>query len=167
MMKKYSEYLFGDILVQYRLNEADEMSLSVVPAALKDRVLEKPHKPGPLAELHARGDRLPDGYGNGHTLAGTSHLKFISQVLEGDTVVTTVGDGCGRTVYHRLRYEEGLQALRVSTVFENTGDAPVVLNLLSSLNLGGITPFTEGDAAGALYLHRILSMWSAEGRLKT
>ena len=167
MMKKYSEYLFGDILVQYRLNDADEMSLSVVPAVLKDRVLEKPHKPGPLAELHARGDRLPDGYGNGHTLAGTSHLKFISQVLEGDTVVTTVGDGSGRTVYHRLRYEEGLQALRVSTVFENTGDAPVVLNLLSSLNLGGITPFTEGDASGALYLHRILSMWSAEGRLKT
>ena len=99
-MKKYSEYLFGDILVQYRLNEADEMSLSVVPAALKDRVLEKPHKPGPLAELHARGDRLPDGYGNGHTLAGTSHLKFISQVLEGDTVVTTVGDGTGRIGCH-------------------------------------------------------------------
>ena len=43
----------------------------------------------------------------------------------------------------------------------------MTLDLLSSLNLSGITPFTEGDAAGSLFLHRVRSMWSAEGRLQT
>ncbi len=169
-MKPISEFRLGDIILSYIKDERDQMSLRIIPAGMKSRVLDKAYQPEPLVQLHARGDHLPAGYGSGHTLACTSAtdaLKLVSQQQKGNTVITTVSDGNGRTVHHRVLWEEGRQALVVSCMFENTGNRPVTLNLLSSVNLSGITPFTEGDASGALILHRISSMWSAEGRLRS
>ena len=169
-MKRYSEYSLGDMLLVYTLDEQNRMGMTLIPSALKDRAAEKDYTPEPLVQIHARGDHLPNGYGNGHTLAASSAtdaLKFVSQVREGNTILTTVSDGAGRTVRHRAAWEEGLQAIIVSCEFENTGDRPVILDLLSSANLSGITPFTEGAAPGALLLHRIGSAWSAEGRVIT
>ena len=169
-MKPYSHFVFGDMRLCYALDDQRRMSMTLVPEALADRVSEKEYAPEPLVQLHVRGDRMPNGYGNGHTLACTpasDALQFVSQKREGNTVTTTVADGGGRTVRHQVRWAEDLQALVVSCVFENTGDRPVTLDLLSSANLSGITPFTPGDAAGAVFLHRIRSMWSAEGRLQT
>ena len=169
-MKRYSEFRFGDMLLVYYTDGQDRVSMSLVPAALADRMLEKEYRPEPLVQVHAKGDQLPNGYGNGHTLACTpasDALRLVFQRREGNTVLTALADGTGRIVRHKVRWEEGLQAVTVSCEFENTGEKPVVLDLLSSVNLSGITPFTEGDAAGALYLHRIRSMWSAEGRMQT
>ncbi len=169
-MKRYSEYSLGDMLLVYTLDEQNRMGMTLIPSALKDRAAEKDYTPEPLVQIHARGDHLPNGYGNGHTLAtssATDALKFVSQVREGNMILTTVSDGTGRTVRHRAAWEDGLQAIIVSCEFENTGDKPVTLDLLSSANLSGITPFTEGAAPGALLLHRIGSAWSAEGRVIT
>lgn len=169
-MKRFSEFRFGDMLLSYFLDENSRMTLRLIPAALEEKVTEKKFAAEPLVQLHARGDQLPNGYGNGHTLATTSAsyaLAFVSQRQEGETVETVLSDGKGRTVMHRAQWSTGLQAVVFSTVFENTGDMPVTLNLLSSVNIGCVTPFTEGDACGALRLHRIRSMWSAEGRLQT
>ena len=169
-MKRYSEYMAGDMLLTYQTDEEDRVSMSLVPASMAGRMLTKEYNPEPIVQIHARGDRLPNGYGNGRTLACTTAsaaMRLVCQGREGNTVFTTLADGTGRIVHHRVRWEEGLQALIVSSVFENTGEKPVVLDLLSSVNLSGITPFTEGDAAGALRLHRIRSMWSAEGRVQT
>ena len=169
-MKRYSEYQFGDMLLCYDLDDSLCMSMTLIPAVMKEQQTEKTYHPEPMIQIHARGDQLPNGYGNGHTLAcspASSALKFVSQKRERNTVITLAADDRGRTVRHRVRWEEGLQALTVSCEFENTGDRPVTLNLLSSVNLSGITPFTPGDASGALFLHRIRSMWSAEGRVQT
>ena len=169
-MKKIDGFLLGDMLLSYFLDEAGCVSMTIIPAGMRDRLSEKKYHPEPLVQIHARGDHFANGYGNGHTLAGTSAseaLKFVRQEREDSTVTTTVADGNGRTVHHQVTWAEGLQAVTVRSVFENTGKEPVTLNLLSSLNLSGITPFAAGDAAGKLKLHRIGSAWSAEGRLKT
>ena len=169
-MKRYSEFVMGDMILSYTLDDRQRVGMALIPAALKGKTMEKEYSPEPLVQIHARGDHFANGYGNGHTLATTSAtdaLKFVSQEKEGNTVVTTVSDGKGRTVRHRVVWEEGLQAVIVSCTFENRGTGPVVLDLLSSVNLSGITPFTDGDASGSLFLHRIRSMWSAEGRLQT
>ncbi len=168
-MKHYSEIQLGDMLLTYDRDGQNCVSMSLIPASMKDRVTEKDYYPEPLVQIHARGDQFPNGYGNGHTMACTpasTAMKFVSQSREENTVVTVLSDGKGRTVRHRVRWEEGLQAVIVSCEFENTGDKAVMLDLLSSVNLSGMTPFTEGDAAGALFLHRIRSMWSAEGRIQ-
>ena len=169
-MKRYSEYRFGDLLATWWLDRENHMGLTLIPEGMEDRVKANRHTLEPLVQLHARGDQLPNGYGNGHTLAvttATDALRFVDQRRDGHAVVTELADETGRTVFHTLRWEEGLEALRVSVRFENRSGKPVTLDLLSSLNLGGITPFSDGDAHGQLLLHRAGSAWSAEGRLIT
>ena len=169
-MKQYSEYRFGDMLAAWWLDEKDHMGMTLIPAEMKDRVREHRHTLEGLVQIHARGDQLPNGYGNGSTLAtttATDALRFVSQKKDGDTVVTELADETGRTVFHTLKWEKGLEALRVSVRFENRTGKPVTLDLISSLNMGGITPFAEDDAPGTLLLHRARSAWSAEGRLLT
>ncbi|MBP3649958.1 MAG: alpha-galactosidase [Clostridia bacterium] len=165
-----NQYQLGDQLLRYHLNDKGQVGLCLIPAGREQDVLDKDWAMEPLVQLHARGDQLPNGYGNGHTMALTpasDRMHYVSQQQEGDTIATTLRDDTGRTVIHKVRWHEGLQALRVTTVFQNQSDAPVQLNLLSSVNLGWITPFTEGAASGALQVHRARSAWSAEGRLQT
>lgn len=169
-MRKYSEFVFSDLVLEYFLDDKNGMSMRLLPAEKKDSVIGKACAPEPLAQLHARGDALPGGYGSGHTLAASPAsfaLAFVSQSQAGDTVETVLESPSGRAVTHRAQWLEGTRALIVSCVFENRGDAPVTLELLSSVNFGGITPFTPGDASGKLFVHRVRSMWSAEGRLQT
>ena len=169
-MPVFSEFVFGDMLLRYVLDGRGMPSMLLIPAAMRDSVLDKPFAPEPLVQLHVRGGALPNGYGNGHTLATTaasSAFTFVSQTRNGDTIETRIKDGADRAITHRAQWLPGTQALIVSAVFENTGDRPVTLDLLSSVNLGGVTPFQPGDAAGCLRLHRVRSMWSAEGRPQT
>ena len=169
-MKRFSEYRFGDMLVTWWLDDKEHMGMTLIPADMADRVREHEHALEGLVQIHARGDQLPNGYGNGSTLAtttATDRMKFVSQAREGNAVTTELADETGRTVFHTLRWDEGAEALRVSVRFENRTGKPVILDLLSSLNFGGVTPFSDGDAHGELLLHRAGSAWSAEGRLIT
>ena len=116
-MEKYSEYRFGDMLAAWWLDEQNHMGMTLIPAEMKEQVKEHKHTLEPLVQLHARGDQLPNGYGNGHTLATTTAtdvLRFVSQAKNGNTVVTELADETGRTVFHTLRWEEGLEALRAA-----------------------------------------------------
>ena len=170
MRKQYSEYRFGDMTVIWWLDEQDHMGMTLIPAEMRDQVRDHDHALEGLVQLHAAGDKLPGGYGNGSTLAttpATDRLKFVRQTRNEGTVVTELADDTGRTVFHTLRWEAGLEALRVTTRFENRTGKPVTLDLLSSLNFGDVTPFAADDAHGTLLLHRAASAWSAEGRLKT
>ena len=112
-MKCYSQFTFGDLLLSYDLDKAGCVSMSVLPAGMEGQVLQKEFHPEPLVQLHARGDSFPNGYGNGHTMACSSAseaLKFVSQNREGNTVTTTVSDGKGRTVRHRVSWAEPFPA---------------------------------------------------------
>ena len=167
MMTKLSEFTLGDMLLTYWTDGAERVSMTLIPASMADRRIEKECSPEPLAQLHAEGDPLPNGYGNGVTLACTrasDSPRFKAQEREGDEILTTLADAEGREVVHRVRWMEGWKGIEVRTVFVNGTGQPLRLDLLSSVNLGGITPFEEGDTPDTLYLHRFLSAWSAEGR---
>ncbi len=167
-MKKFSEFYFGDIQVRYYLDDANHIGMMLVPKGMEDKVVENEHPLEPLVEVHEKGGHLPSGYGNGMTMAttvATGNLKFASQTKEGDTVVTKLSDGAGRDAIHFLKGGEGLQALRSYVTFENNTKETVELDLLSSLNFGEVTPFTDDDASGKLNLCRARSFWSAEGRM--
>lgn len=169
-MKIFSEHTLGDMLLQYLINDQGQAGMRLVPLTMKEKILEKEGALESLVQCHVRGDALPNGYGSGHTLAttpSTACMRLSGQEKEGDAIVTTLSDGGGRIIRHRLRWHPGLQAVRITTVFENQTASPLTLDLLTSANLGGITPFTPGDAAGAIRIHRIRSAWSAEGRLQT
>ena len=169
-MSILSEFRLDDMLLRYLTDEVGHVGMQLIPVSKAGDVLEKRWSLEPLVQCHVRGDQLPNGYGNGHTMAttpATDCMKLVKQEQASDTIITTLTDGAGRTVYHRLTWREGLQAVHVSTVFSNTGSVPLTLDMLTSANIGQITPFTPGDAHGALLLHRVRSAWSAEGRLQT
>ena len=169
-MKAIDRFALGDMRLTYWLDDDNHVGLELIPDALADKALEKRGALESLVQLHVRGDSLPNAYANGQTMAlseSTARMRYVSQARQGDTIVTMLSDGAGRLVRHYATWREGLQALRVSTEFENATDAPLTLDLLSSFSLGGLTPFVADDAPGALLLHRARSAWSAEGRLDT
>ena len=64
-MKRFAEYNLGDMLLVYTLDEENRMSMMLIPAALKNKVLEKPYTPEPLVQIHARGDICPTATATG------------------------------------------------------------------------------------------------------
>ena len=98
-MKRYSEYTFGDMMLIYSLDEQQRMSLMLIPEKLKGRMLTKEYQPEPIVQIHAQGDRFPNGYGNGHTMACTSATDA--------TVKTDSGKDCGRTCRVRFAFSDG------------------------------------------------------------
>ena len=63
-----NQYQLGDHLLRYHLNDKGQVGLCLIPAGREQDVLDKDWAIEPLVQLHARGDQLPNGYGNGHTL---------------------------------------------------------------------------------------------------
>lgn len=166
-MEKLAEYCLGDMALIYTIDESQHVGMSLTPWEMRSAVDAKQCAVDQLAQVYLRGDPLPNSYANGHTLAWsgtTARLRYESQRTDGDAVETVLTDVRGLRVIHRAAWHAGCEALRVTTAVENGGHVPMVVELLSSVNLSGMTPFAPDDASGQLVLHRARSMWSAEGR---
>lgn len=116
----------------------------------------------------------PGGYAGGVSLRQSEsarQMRFANQTVHADgnqTLVSTefqAGHRC--KAIHRLSWRKGGRTVRSSVCFQNTSAEAVTLEMLSSFSLGGITPYTPGDAHDTLKIHRIRSVWSMEGRLQS
>src|ERR1035437_3446885 len=128
----------------------------------------------PLVQFKLVGEAYPGAFAQGHTLRNSgsvAQFKSVEQnVLKEPNRVVIVtklsrADGCA--VEHRLSHREGDLAFEISSSFTNGSAKPVMLEMLSSFSLGGLTPFAPDDAPGRLRVHRFRSAWSAEGRLES
>ena len=167
-MNQFSQYTLGDMRLSYWTDDQNHVGMRLVPLAKESEIAEKNCKLEPLVQLYVRGDKLPASYGNGRTMSGsdsTARMKLVSQNEQDGKVVTVLSDSAGRTVRHTAAWHEGLQALRVWSEFVNETGEALTLEMLSSMSLGGLTPFDAGDAPGALWVHRAKSSWSMEGRI--
>ncbi len=186
---------FADITVRYPLDPVTgRVGLQILPTALKDRQVARRATlrgeafidvlPGedawpacvidPLAQVKILGDPYTSGFATGHTMRNSPSaegFRFDKQdVREADgrtTIVTTLLDGRGHRIEHRLAHHAGVAALESSVEFFNDSDRPVTLEMLASFSLGDITPFAPDDAPERLRVHRFRTGWSAEGRLET
>ncbi|MEH7414477.1 glycoside hydrolase family 36 protein [Neobacillus drentensis] len=123
-------------------------------------------------QLKLIGDSYPGGFSHGYTMRNSGSVEALifdeQYKIEQDdslTVVSVWRHPSSCRVEHHLTWNPGYQALESSTVIRNEGVSPITLEMLSSFSMTGLTPFSEGDAPESLILHRILSSWSAEGRL--
>ena len=57
--------------------------------------------------------------------------------------------------------------VRISCTFENQSKRDCCLEMFESFSLGGLSPYMQGDGNGTLWLHRVRSVWSQEGRHET
>lgn len=175
-VKLYRDVPLGDMLARYYLDSGSgNMELQLLPAGMPALARDaKRQEIDSMIQVKLAGDAYPGGYAGGGTLRQSEsvrQLRFSEQTVEETaegTVVTTAfqaGHGCAAA--HRLVWRTGERTVRSGVSFRNCSDEAVKLELLSSFSLGGITPYTPGDAHGALKIHRVRSVWSMEGRLQS
>lgn len=192
-MREYlSVHTLGDTLVRYPIDRrSGRIGLELVPLALVEKTVESRESlrgeafidvmPGDdawlarpidsLVQLKLVGDEYPGAFAQGHTMRNSgsvSAFRYGSQEVEylegARIIITRLCHESGCRLVHRLGWKEIDAAFTISTSFINDSDNPVMLEMLSSFSLCGITPFHEADAPGRLRIHRFRSVWSAEGR---
>lgn len=166
-MKLLARYDLKTISALYVTRE-DVVGLLLVPTNRIDEIVwHRPCRLEPLLQFRLVGDEFDGGYQNGLSLragGGTSRLRFVGQEKRGDVVATTLTDGRGHTLVHRLRLLMEHDAVRSSVELVNDSGEEARVELLTSFALGCLSPFDEGESE--LFLHRCQSFWSAEGRHK-
>lgn len=190
-MQILSEHDLGDIRVRYLIDPANgQVGLHLHPSSLsssltthRDFVFKVPGPDGwnppaitvdSLAQIKIAGDPAPGAFASGHTMrqsASCLRFRFDKQDVESGgsvtKIITTLRSSEGLVLNHLLSWQHEDAAFEITTRFTNDSPAPVVLEMLSSFSLGGITPFAADDAPGRLVAHRFHSYWSAEARLET
>jgi alpha-galactosidase len=182
----------GDFTATYSLSELNHLvGLRLLPLEKADAVktprvyLETPEVlalplPSPLrasngetsfVQLKLAEDGSTFGFGAGRTMRNNptvEALRFRAQTVaerpDGFTVTTELTGSHDFICQHILTYRDGDQAVTVETRFTNTGSTPLTLEMLSSFEMSGISPFDSEDCIERLNVHRFRSFWSAEGR---
>lgn len=175
--KQISSCQIGDMVVKYELEEESGLAgFSVIPAGMDGMELieDKEYHVASMVQLKLTGDAQAGDYGNGFTYRSceTSRVfrydsQTIAQTEEKTVIDTLLRDKRGYVVHHIVTYYEGDKSFECHSVFKNESNHAVTLEMLTSFELGNITPFVENDAYGALLVHRLRSKWSGEGRLHT
>lgn len=155
--------------------ETGAAGLTLIPFGMSPLPFEsKKQRVDSMVQLKRAGSPYPGAFSGGVTLRNspdTAALHLVDQQVgmpaPGQAELrTTLEDGHGGRVLHRLRWTGG-PFLLCDTEFENTSAETAELELLSSFSLCGLSPFVPGDAHGRLRVHRARGVWSMEGRLQT
>lgn len=169
------EYVFGDMVARYSLDEQMHVGLTLYPQELPlPEKLNKKAKLDSMVQVKLTGDIYNGGYASGNTLRNGESVDLLT--LEGQreertgdvhTVVTSLADHRGHQVTHCLRWVEGAPYLELWNEFTNKSEGPAMLEMLSSFSLDGVSPYLEGDGHNKVMVHRLLSHWSQEGALQS
>ncbi len=100
--------------------------------------------------------------------ASIEEFRFCGQESDsrdGETRLRTrLLNKVGCRLEHVMTWRDSDECFVVTTEFFNGSTAPVILEMLSSFSIGGITPFDAANALRRLVVHRFRSAWSTEGR---
>lgn len=179
-------YQLGSTQASYLISDSGKVSLLLLPVECREKLAEnwnlgpgkwdvrgeynREWRPGSLVQLHLR--HHARSRANGSTMKfseSTEKLKFVRQQMEEtaerETVTTVLRAEEGYEITHTLGHEKGVDALWCETVFANTGDQPLELEMLTSFCLENLSPCQlDNDQTGRLNLHRFYGSWALEGR---
>ncbi len=160
----------NDMEAVYRITKEGQVSFTLIPADDVNVCLEK-GKADPLVQISCTGDATSIGFAAGltrHDSALTMAMRYVSQDVDetgrGKVITTTVRSDDGITAEHILTAGEGIRSIRVFTRVRNGSASDITIEKISSVNITGITPYTEDAGRGRLALHRYRSFWSEEAR---
>lgn len=168
-----NEYIFGDMRVRYLTDrEEGQTGLMILPADMPlPEQMSINGKLESLVQLKLTGDIYDEAYAMGSSMRNgetVRRLRYVSQdhiEIQGvHTVDTVLRDDRGYQVTHHLKWKEDAPYVRISCTFENQSRDDCTLEMMESFSLGNLSPYMEGDGAECLKLHRLRSVWSAEGR---
>jgi len=163
----------GDMNGIYIISEEGRVSFSILPNNEDALSLDKINE-DPLVQISCTGDSSGLGFSAGetrHNSGLTMDMKYESIDVKEDgdekTVTTATKSDNGLVARHVVKFTQGSRGVRVHTEVLNEGKEPVMIEALSSVNITGITPYTDDVARDRIVLHRYRSRWSAEGRHET
>ena len=180
---KEQDYLLGDVLVKYLINEKGQVGMVMAPQSKPmagawrtpndpfdaTALYTKEWNMGSIVHLHLRHHWRSISGGNTMKYAGSVEgLRFASQTVnqlgDGTQVVTMLTSDEGYSVLHTLTHVGKYGAFYCDTVFINDSDKEFTLEMLSSFSLDNLSPLCEGDMTDVLNVHRYRGGWSLEGK---
>lgn len=168
-------YCLGDMELIYEKDEEQCVGMLLIPLGTKGRLnFKKDYKTEPLVQVKILGDDYPFGFSQGRTMRNsmsTSQIIFQSQekreINDYETqIITKMEDKRGYGYRHIVVADTRSKSLEVETTLTNCSNHDITVEMLSSFTIGGITPYDEQAEEGQLMLHRMLSTWSAEGKME-
>lgn len=179
---KENRYSLGTMCLTYVTDEATGHTAMVLLPSGKEHVLENrrkwldPEAKSPAWELgslcHLSLREYPQGNGAGGTLKYGEAVRRLrikgqeKQETEESVVIKTTLDGGEYEIIHLVTYTKGEHGIEVETMFQNTGERILTLELLTSFSLDNLSPMQKEDGAYSMYLHRFHGGWSLEGKYR-
>lgn len=176
-IERLSSYELGDMkLIFEKETDFNRVGFSIIPAAMEDKMVcdKKFYRVNTLAQVKLTGDMYPNCYGNGQTMrngeSGNRMDYQSQQVVDAEfglEIHTNFRDARGYELDNIITYYWGEDSFEMKNVFTNKSEEKVTLEMLSSFEMGNVSPFLEGIGTDSLLVHRLRSKWSHEGRLVT
>ena len=170
------EYKLGDMVAKYLIDrDSMQVGFQLLPEKVsQENILTDNCFMESLIQYKLTGDIYNEAYAGGCSMRNSESvrkLKFSEQTDEsiGEQlqVNTIMMDEDGHRLIHHLVWLKNMPYVRISCTFENQSKRDCCLEMFESFSLGGLSPYMQGDGNGTLWLHRVRSVWSQEGRHET
>lgn len=167
------EYKLGDMVARYLINrDSMQVGFQLLPENVsQENIVTDNCFMESLIQYKLTGDIYNEAYAGGCSMRNgesVRKLKFSEQtdefVGEQLQVNTIMMDEDGHRLIHHLVWLKNMPYVRISCTFENQSKRDCCLEMFESFSLGGLSPYMQGDGYGTLWLHRVRSVWSQEGR---
>lgn len=170
------EYKLGDMVAKYLIDrDSMQVGFQLLPEKVsQENIITDNCFMESLIQYKLTGDIYNEVYAGGCSMRNSESvrkLKFSEQTDEsiGEQlqVNTIMMDEDGHRLIHHLVWLKNMPYVRISCTFENQSKRDCCLEMFESFSLGGLSPYMQGDGNGTLWLHRVRSVWSQEGRHET
>lgn len=170
------EYKLGDMVAKYLIDrDSMQVGFQLLPEKVsRENIITDNCFMESLIQYKLTGDIYNEAYAGGCSMRNSESvrkLKFSEQTDEsiGEQlqVNTIMMDEDGHRLIHHLVWLKNMPYVRISCTFENQSKRDCCLEMFESFSLGGLSPYMQGDGNGTLWLHRVRSVWSQEGRHET
>ena len=174
--KVLQEYKLGDMVAKYLIDrDSMQVGFQLLPEKVsQENIITDNCFMESLIQYKLTGDIYNEAYAGGCSMRNSESvrkLKFSEQTDEsiGEQlqVNTIMMDEDGHRLIHHLVWLKNMPYVRISCTFENQSKRDCCLEMFESFSLGGLSPYMQGDGNGTLWLHRVRSVWSQEGRHET
>ena len=169
MKRIINQYKLGDMTVSYiEDSESGRCGMLLYPSVMEEEVsLEGDWQPDSLVQVKIVGDSYPVGFSHGHTMRNSrtvEKLRFVTQnsSMGNLTTIETVLESDDIRAVHRLVYRQGMPYVSIWTEITNLSSEPLMMEMLSSFSLCGLSPFGSAERMEDMILYRLRSKWSAE-----
>ncbi|MDO5398975.1 MAG: alpha-galactosidase [bacterium] len=178
MKEILNQYKMGDMHLVYLLDtETNICGMTIVPS---DKPFDLVHDSKRRIRVHSLiqaklvGDNYPGQYYGGESMRESDtvqRLKYSTQECVAENgelkVITVLEAEDGLRAVNTAVYNEGDEYITISTELVNGTGKDIKCEMLSSFSISNISPYSEGAGTEELFLHRLRSKWSKEGRLVT